>query len=252
MVKWDKRFKYEFPVLFKLFEKNKAHSILDLGAWTGEYSISLAKEGYRVVGLDHNPVMFKLGEDKKKKLPLKVRKNIDFKLTDFENFPKELNEKFDAVFCMGNALPYIPVKADRLFKEAAESLRDNGVFVLQVLNIEKILKKGNQLLDFRVDVVDHEKQHLFIEFFEQPKDHLFHHVIVFDFDGQNWIYKGLTSIEIHCYSKENIVNALKSAGFNKILISGNVGDHQGEYGKFSLTEPYEPNKSDWLNVVAKR
>ena len=252
MVNWEKRFKYEFPVLLKLFKKNKIHSILDLGSWTGEYSISLARERYKVLGLDHNPVMFKLGQDKKKNLPLKVQKNIDFKLTNFENFPKELGGKFDAAFCMGNALPYIPVKAEQLFRETSEALKDDGVFVLQVLNVEKILKKGNQLLDFRIDVVDHEKQHLFIEFFEQSKDHLFHHVIIFDFDGQNWIYKGLTSIEIHCYSEESIVDALKSAGFSKIYIGGNEGDHQGEYGKFSLTERYDPNKSDWLNVLAEK
>lgn len=250
MVDWEKRFKYEFPVLFKLFEKEKVKSVIDIGAWTGEYSISLAQQGYQVLGLDHNAIMIKLGEDKKRNLNPKQQKNIDFKLTDFRAFSQELGKKYDSAFCMGNSLPYIPVRIESLFSETFKALKENGLFVLQVLNIDKILKKKNQLLNFTIQKSDHHRQHLFIEFLEQPEKELFHHVVVFEFDGQNWIYKGLTTIEIHKYSKEEIEKALKGAGFKRVTIGGNMGEHQGEYGKFSLSDPYDPNKSDWFNALA--
>ena len=58
MVNWAKRYQYEFPALFSLFKKEKVQSIIDLGVWTGEYTIELArKTGFKILGLDRNPIM---------------------------------------------------------------------------------------------------------------------------------------------------------------------------------------------------
>ncbi len=39
MVNWKKRFAGEFPALLKLFKKEKVKTVLDVGVWTGEYTI---------------------------------------------------------------------------------------------------------------------------------------------------------------------------------------------------------------------
>jgi CBS domain-containing protein/ubiquinone/menaquinone biosynthesis C-methylase UbiE len=257
MVDWEKRFGFEFPIISYLFNKENVKNVLDLGVWTGEYTIGLVKQlKLKVVGLDHNPIMIALAENKRKKLPDNLQKKVKFMLTDFNKFSSEVSEKFDAVISMGNAFPYIPQEADKLLGEIKEVLREkNGVLVLQLLNFEKILKQKNRLLSFitQKSANSPEKEHLFIEFFDKGEGRiLYHHVIVFDFDGKNWIYKGITTIDVSYLLKTDLERLLKKHGFKKIKFSGNKGEYQGEYGSLSFDAPFEPLESDWLNVVALR
>lgn len=258
LVNWGKRFAYEFPVLLKLFKEKNIKSVIDLGAWTGEYAIGLLKKGNlnKILGLDHNEIMIKVSEEKKVALPANIRKKINFMLTDFTDFSKRINEKYDAVISMGNAFPYIPARLEQLFEEISKILRDkNAVVVLQILNFEKIIKTQNRLLDFTIQKskTAENKETLAVEFFDKgDKDCLTHHVIIFESDGKNWIYQGTTSIPV-CYPEKNQLEKIfKKYGFKEISFSGSMGEYQGEYGELSFTDKFDPLKSDWLNVVAIR
>lgn len=256
MVNWDKRFAEEFPALFGLFKKYNAKNILDVGVWTGEYTVGLAKKGIKILGLDHQKIMIDMSEKKRNSLPKNIKNKVSFMLTDYTDFSGKIDSKFDAAICMGNSLPYIPVTLPVVFKEISRSLRDkNAVIVLQLLNFEKILKLKSRLLSFIIQKSKggDKKEHLFIEFFDKQKVNILtHHVIIFDSDGQNWIYKGTTSIPIHNIRRDSLSKILKSCGFKKITFSGNMGEYQGEYGKLSFRDPFKPVESDWLNVVAMR
>lgn len=256
MIDWNKRFNNEFPALFKLFRQEKIKTVIDTGAWTGEYAIGLAKRGIKVLGLDNNPIMVTLSKEKKNKLPEDINKNIQFVLTDFKDLTSKVSEKFDAAISMGNALPYVPVPLVQLFKGLVQVLRDkNGVVILQLMNFEKILKRKDRMLSFKIQKSNKNsvKEHLFIEFFDKKsKEWLMHNVIIFDSDGENWLYKGKTTIPIRYFRKNDIERILKKAGFKKMMFSGNLGEYQGEYGELSFAEPFKPLESDWLNVVAKR
>ncbi len=258
MVNWEKRLDYEFPILFHEFKKNNINSILDLGIWTGEYSINLVKEGMeKVLGLDHNKSMIDIADTKRRKLQEKDKKRFKTMLTDFTDFAPKIHEKYDASICMGNSLSYIPVDLPQLFSQTAKVLRKkNGVIILQVLNFEKILEKKDRMLSFIIQKAKEgtSHEHLFIEFFDIVKDkyELLHHVIIFDNDGKNWIFKGITTIPIYYYKKNYIEQELKKAGFTDITFSGNLGKYQGDYGPLSFSEPFNPEQSDWLNVLAIR
>ena len=255
MVNWKKRFAEEFPVLLSLFKKEKVKTVLDVGVWTGEYTVGLAKKGVKILGLDNHNIMINVSEGKRRKLPKKIKKNVSFLLTDYTSFSKEIKDKFDAAICMGNSLPYIPAQLPILFDQISKSLREkNGVIILQILNFEKILKSKNRLISFIIQKEDHaEKEHLFVEFFDEPKGKtIIHNVVIFDSDGENWIYKGTTSIPVYDIRKEDVAKVLKRFGFKKIWIGGNVGEYQGEYGKLTFKEPFNPLKSDFLNILAVR
>lgn len=256
MIDWNKRFNNEFPVLFKLFRQEKIKTVIDAGAWTGEYTIGLVKRGIKVLGLDSNPIMVTLSKEKKKKLPRDINEHVQFELTDFKDLASKISEKFDAAISMGNALPYVAVPLIQLFKELLQVLRDkNGVAILQLMNFEKILKRKDRMLSFKIQKSNKNsiKEHLFIEFFDKKsKDWLLHNVIIFDSDGENWLYKGKTTIPIRYIRKNDIERILKKAGFKKMMFSGNAGEYQGDYGRLSFETPFDPVESDWLNVVAKR
>lgn len=257
MVNWKKRFNYEFPALFEIFEKENAEKIIDIGTWTGEYDIGLANKGIKkIIGLDHNPIMIKLSNEKVEKQPPHLKEQVKFMLTDFTDLDKRFKEQFDAAICMGNSLPYLPVSLEVLFKGLSSALRNkNSFIILQFLNFEKILRTKGRLLSFNIeqDAHDSHREHLFIEFFDQKDENsLVHHVIIFESDGTNWVFKGITSLPIKHITKEAITKVLKKVGFKSLQFSGTLADSLGDYGRLSFDQPFDPLQSDWLNVVAKR
>lgn len=257
MVDWNKRFGYEFPALFQLFDLENVKSVLDIGSWTGTYTLGLVKGGLeKVVGLDHTQIMIDLAEQKRKKFPQALKKRVAFMLTDYKKFPKKLYGAFDAVICMGNALPYIEAHLETLLKEISRFLRtDNSVFIVQLLNTQKILKNRGGLLGFTTQKSkeDVPKEHLFIEFLDQKgEDELWHNLVVFASDGTNWLHKGFTRVSIKKITKDEIESLLKKVGFKTIISSGSKGEFQGSYGKLSFSEPFNPLEDDWLTIVAKR
>lgn len=258
LVNWKKRFGFEFPSLFKLFKRHEVKSVLDIGVWTGEYTIGLAKKGVRrIVGLDHNKAMIDICDQKKERLSSALKDVVSFFYTDYLDFAKRIpDESLDAAICMGNALPYIPVSADKLFSGVSKVLKKkNAVIIIQLLNFEKILMSKNRLLSFIIHKSDQKevREHLLIEFFDKTsKGEILHHLIIFDNDGANWIYKGITTIPIRHITKKDIAAVLNKIGFPNISFSGNAGEYQGEYGKLSFIKPFDPLESDWLNIIASR
>lgn len=255
MVDWKKRFAGEFPTLLKMFQRENVKKVLDVGVWTGEYTIGLAKKGIQLIGIDNHNIMIKMSDEKRAKLPLSVRKNVSFILTDYTDFVKKIDEKLDAAIIMGNSLPYIPVSLPVLFGQISQLLKDkNAVVILQILNFEKILKSKNRLISFIIQKGEGaDKEHLFMEFFDQPKGKtMMHHVVIFDYDGQNWRYKGITSIPVFDIRRKDVEGVLKKFGFKKIFVGGNPGEYQGEYGNLSFDEHFDPGESDFLNVLAIR
>lgn len=256
MVDWSKLFDAEFPTLFELFETKNVNKILDVSTWTGEYAIGLAKKSsYSILGLDSNPVMVKMSNGKKAKLPKDIRKRINFALTDYVDLRSLSKDKFDALICMGNHLSYNPIDLNELFGSLSKVLSDKAVAIIHLLNFDKILNSKNRLFNFGITKAkDKEgREQLSIEFFDhKDESSLLHNIIVFDNDGENWIYKGITTVCVKNIRKKDMENVFKKNGFKKISFYGNAGVHQGEYEKLSLESPFDPLQSNWMTVVAER
>lgn len=257
MVNWNQRFAYEYPTLSQIFKKENVKSVIDLGVWTGEYAIQLAKKGpYQIIGLDHNPVMIKICQEKKDRLSPTLKKRVSFILSNFTHLSDSINYKSDAAICMGNALSYIDMPLNKLFCEVVSVLRENNpILIIQLLNYEKIIKTKKRLLSFKIEKSKKTglKGQLSLEFFDKNRrGQLLHHVVVFDSDGKNWLFKGTTTIPIKHITRSDIEGALKKAGFGRIIYSGNQGEYQGRYGRLTFDQPFDPQESDWLNVLAKK
>jgi CBS domain-containing protein/SAM-dependent methyltransferase len=253
LVNWEKRFNFELPILIELFKKYRIESILDIGVWTGEYTIGLAKKWPgKIVGLDQNSIMIAIAEEKKDKLGEDIRNRITFMLTDYQDFAERIAGKLDGAICMGNSLPHILVPLDELLQRVSQVLRDkDGVLIAQLLNFEKILQRNNRLISFSIEKSVEEKEHLFIEFFDQrDSETLLHNVIIFASDGTNWLFEGITTIPVRYLRQAQIKRAAEKNGFKKITFSGGIGEYQGDYGPLSFDQEFKPLESDWLNFVA--
>lgn len=114
--------KVEDDCAFGLFTVKKGMTVLDIGCGTGNYSIKLAKMGYKVIGIDVSDEMLNIAKEKAKDKGL----DIGFYKKDVLNLDFE-DEQFDAVFSMA-ALEFIPET-----KKAID-------------NIFKVVKKGGKIL----------------------------------------------------------------------------------------------------------
>ncbi len=113
-------------------------SILDLGCGTGSLAISLADEGYKVVGIDNDSKMIDVAQSKNK------GKNSVFLVEDMTKVQRSFKaESFDAIFSFGNSLVHLgdPDAIENLFLTAKTLLKPGGKFFGQIINYRRIFDK---------------------------------------------------------------------------------------------------------------
>lgn len=112
--------------------------ILDLASGTGNYAIALAQQGYQVWGIDLNANMIAQAQAKgeNKDLP------VEFLVADMQECDNFFPPKyFGGVFCIGNSLVHLPDKSAvfNLIKKVYHLLEDQGVFIIQIINYDRVL-----------------------------------------------------------------------------------------------------------------
>ncbi len=112
--------------------------ILDIGCATGELAFNLAKEGAKVTGIDLNEDLLKqaINTNKHSNLQFQTGNMVDLE-TDFQA------QQFDAVLCFGNTLVHLPTVEliQQMIKGVKSVLKPGGLFLMQILNYDYILKK---------------------------------------------------------------------------------------------------------------
>lgn len=250
---WRTRLGYEIPDLTSLFHQEKVKKVLDVGCGTGEHEIALAKKGFYVVGLERSTLMLKTANEKWNKLPKDLKKRIEFIKGEYLEILKLKNWQFDAAIFMGNALPHNAEDYKEVLRTASESLLPkNSFLVLQIANFQKIFKTSKRLQDFNIapQLFDEkEKEYAFLEFYDPPrkhKDNFTLNMAIFNFDGKRWGPKGFNNTPIANINQENLKPILEKLDFKEISFYGSK-----LWGPL-FSQPFDPLKSDWLNIVAKR
>jgi cyclopropane fatty-acyl-phospholipid synthase-like methyltransferase len=113
---------------------NNCTSILDLGCGRGRHSITLAKRGYRVKGIDISKEAIRKAASKTKESGLD---NIEFEVRDMRN---PLPETFDAIVNLFTTFGYFEQDEEnlRVLDSVVKMLKDDGLFVLDYLNARKV------------------------------------------------------------------------------------------------------------------
>lgn len=112
--------------------------ILDIGCATGELAFNLANEGARVIGIDLNEDLLNQAKSKK------VHTNLKFQVGNMLELENDfIEKKFDAVLCFGNTLVHLPTieLIRQMLKGVKAVLKPGGLFLLQILNYDYILKE---------------------------------------------------------------------------------------------------------------
>ena len=122
-----------------LIERYQPTTVLDAGCANGLTSFLFARRGIEVVGLDRSRAM--IAEAKKKYAGKRLL--MSFLYGNFERLPKVMDEQFDLIVCLANAVAGLGtvVKLREALTNFKRVLKPGGSLVIQALNYEAV-KEG--------------------------------------------------------------------------------------------------------------
>lgn len=138
LIAWPERLTREAPLLQRVLEGAPSHRLLDLGCGSGEHTRFLTSLGFEVTGVDASQAQL---EAARRADPAGTY--LQAGLTDL---PGTVATGQGGALCLGNTLPHLQEEADVLafFGGLAACLAPGAPFLLQVLNYDRILDRGER------------------------------------------------------------------------------------------------------------
>lgn len=254
----ENRLSYELPDLISLFKKNKVKTIIDVGCGTGDHVIALAKEGYKITGIDRSTLMIKEARRQMRELPKYIQNRITLIKGEYNDLPKPLDRmSFDCVMILGNTLSHNPYVYQKTLDKTSNLLTGPSVLIIQNTNFDKVLKTKNRLLSLIFVPADSYKstgqEHAFLEYYDLPDEEemtILKTFAVFDKIQNKWSSSGIKNSIFAYITKIGIERYLLGLGFKDVNFYGSSFD--GRVWDYIFRKPYSSRESDWMNVVAIR
>lgn len=224
----SKYYDYVFPVgkgqisfFQEIFKSERTSSALDIACGSGSYALEFSSWGLKVVAIDYDHDMIELARNKVRASGLAV----EFRQGDMRDL-SGLPDDFDAALCIGNSIVHLLTGEDllRALQETNRHLRQGGIYVIQTVNYDRILKyrltslpkikNSEQGLTFSRDYNLFTDNNL-IEFVTQLK--------IEGPEGPKTVHQG--SVYLRPLTADQLVEALHQAGF--------IAEHL--YGGFNRT-----------------
>jgi SAM-dependent methyltransferase len=107
----------------------RAQSLLELGCGTGAHAEHLARDGFRITGLDLSESMLARAHARKARLPADLAERLDFRRGDIRD--ERLGVEYDVVVSLFHVMSYQTSEADlrAAFATAAAHLPSGGLFL---------------------------------------------------------------------------------------------------------------------------
>lgn len=214
MTGFEQRFVHEKPFFRLLVEKYKIKSALDAGCGTGFHSLLLSQSGVKITAVDVSPEMLARTQVHARQLRL----SITTIQSPFQELKKNIHEKFDAVFCMGNSLVHLLSKQD--VQTALENfyalLKKDGLLFIQNLNYDRIVSRRE-----KIQSVKENKGKIFVRFYEYGKETVWFNILRLEKKNDTMTYS-LDEVELRPLFKEEMSDVLAAAGFLDIQFYGSV------------------------------
>ncbi len=244
LIDWPARLAREWPFLERALSGAPSHRVLDLGSGPGQHSRLLASHGFDVVGVDASPSMVEAA----RRSPggsAAGEGMVRFVLGDLADLDRLIEGDFGAAICVGNTLPSIRTRDGlvRLLAGLRSRLLPGGVFVLQLLNYEKILATRQRYLPLTLRPAA-DGMLVFVRLMEPREggDMVFAPTVLRyrpDADPPVTL-QASERVEIHGWTRPELDDLLGQAGFNE----------RDWYGSVAFA-PYVPGESADLILVAR-
>lgn len=149
LIAWPARLAREGPLLVRVLGENPA-DLLDLGCGTGEHARFLQALGHRVTGVDASPSQLAAAREAPPAAP--DLPPARFVAGDLAALADLVGPGFGGAICVGNTLPHLVDAAtlDRFFAGLASRLAPGAPVLLQLLNYDRILDRGERTFPVNV------------------------------------------------------------------------------------------------------
>lgn len=209
--------------LVEFLDLPKGSRVLDLACGKGRHAIQLHKSGFQVIGID-------LSEESIDEAKLSEKDGLEF----FEHDMRELywNQHFNLVVNLFTSFGYFHNKEDdqRTISSVADSLKSQGLFVLDFMNAVKVTENLVAYEEKTIDGVKFEITRSVEEDVIVKRIHVVDGEVELDFKE-----------EVDALTKDDFLDYLKEAGMS---IDSIFGDYQ--------LNPFDEKTSDRLILIAKK
>ncbi|MBY8997127.1 MAG: class I SAM-dependent methyltransferase [Candidatus Thorarchaeota archaeon] len=163
-IDWIARLAREMPFLSSHLSNPKGKHVLDLACGTGRHSVALALEGAVVVGVDNSEVMLSRAKENAAANSVSPK----FILGEMAEFQSITTDQYDLVICLGNSLALLDNLniLENVLSSVYNSLKEDGVFIAQVLNFEEIHRTGFRFFPQKGGKMDTGEHVVFSRFYE--------------------------------------------------------------------------------------
>lgn len=201
-------------------------AILDIACGTGGYAIELEKYGYDLTAVDLDVKMIRELSSK----AITRKSKIRFLQADMMNLPVMFEKNtFEAIYCIGNSLVHLDSLSEirDFFIDVRKLLVENGVFVFQIINYNRVISQEVKSLPTIVN---------------KSVDLKFERIYDYQKAINKVIFKTILSVSNKAIQNEinltpllqnEAISLLKEAGFKKITTYGdfnkNIFDKNNSY-----------------------
>lgn len=208
--------------------------ILDLACGTGNSSLSLAKKGYRVIGVDLSPEMLDVAQKKA------AAENIQLDLFEQDMRKLKLPDSFgiDMVVAYQDGLNYMLEDADLLevLQRVYQVLNSGGLFIFDINSVDKLPSSKGETTFY-----DEEQMTLIWESSYDSQADIWQIVLTGFLKRDNGYYEKFQETHREKYhTREKVVEYLKQTGYEVLAV----------YNAFTLEEGTNSNKR--LYYVARK
>ena len=233
MTDFDKRFSQERQFFQSLIERFAIKKALDAGCGTGFHAVLLSQLGVDVTAADVSSEMLRLMRQNARRYDVAI-KAVEGSFADLATLT---DERFGAVFVMGNSLAHLlnAVDLKRALQSFADLLQDGGIIFSQILNYERILATRDRIQNSR-----EAGNKTFTRFYDFVGDEILFTIVSTE-KGIDGPMEQIRRIRLRPVMREEIVRLLDQVGFGDIEVFGGI----------SMVE-YNPLNSKDLVVLARK
>ena len=233
MTRFSDRFEKERPVFQNILKKHNIKTALDVACGTGLHTILLNELGVKTVGVDVSEEMLDLAKTHAQNRGL----DLTFLNLGMHELVPNFQEKFDAVFCLGNSLPHLQdIQAlNEAVAQFAGVLCPGGAVFLQLLNYKKILENKNRIVN-----ITYNDNKEFIRFYDFLENKIQFNILMIRKETDKAEHS-LYSTVLVPYSYDNLEHVLKNNNFTNIKDFANLQD-----------QPFLIHTSDNLVMTANK
>ena len=244
VINWEKRLAREMPLLEELARAAGAH-VLVPACGTGAHVVALAERGFKTLGFDADEAALKIAQRKINAAEASITAaggEARLVLLRMEEASK-LGPRYDAAFCLGNALPGISEPGQLLaaLRGVAGALRPGGCFFTQNLNYDLRWREKAKFYPL-LSGETREEEVLLVKFADYEAEFISFHALylVRPKSGGGWqsLVRGSRQIPLF---RERLSELLGQAGFGNLVF----------WGDYAQT-PFDAEKSADLLVLAEK